>query len=550
MLIRPRYIARLRRILNVLLKYGFIDVVQHLGLDEFLPVDAFPARTSGDKGEMRARNLRLVLQELGPTYVKLGQVLSTRPDLLPHEYIVELEKLQDEVDPFDAKEAEAIIEEELGVKVSEVFDDFDPHPLASASLGQVHSARLKEGAEVVVKVQRPHIRQNIETDLEVLSEIADFLDKRLPGSSRYDLPGVVAQLEKTLLDELNYRFEARNSEIMRQNLRQFQHIVIPQVFHKYSSKRILTSEMMRGIRVAHLSGANGNYSQLAAELLQAYMKQICIDGFFHCDPHPGNTLIDAENRLVLLDFGMVARLGGRIQTSLTQLLLHLVEGDGENVAEALLDIGERSQEFDEGKFRAAIVDLVGKYHDFPLRDMEFGRVIFSLVKSSFASGLSIPSEVFMLGKALLSLDRICLELDPAFNPVETIDRYVSSVVIDKVRQGLTLPKLYSTVLEMRQLLTELPSRLKSIIRLIGNNEFRLGLHLDRLEELQTALEKIANRITLGVITAALIIGSSNIMSIETSYKLWGYPIFALIGFLGAAGLGFYLIFKIIFTDHY
>lgn len=548
MLLNPKYLVRYADIARLLAQYGLDDVIRVFGLNKLVPRATRESMIL--RGQTRPERLRMLLQDLGPVYVKLGQVLSTRPDILPEEYIIELEKLQDAVQPVPYDQIEAVLQEELHQPVAGVFREFDRTPLAAASLGQVHAAVTAQGQRVAVKVQRPGIRAAIEPDLAALASLAMFLHERALLAGMYDFIGIVNQLERTLLDELNYHLEARHTELLRMQLCQFPHILIPGVLEDLSTRKILTVERMDGLSLADVSREaleQRRYAPLAAEVFRAYLQQVCINGFFHCDPHPGNVLLDDHERLVLLDFGMVARISRTLQYELLRLLLDMSENRGDAVADVCQEIGELQDGFDRNAFVADICYLVGKYHNLSLREMDFGRMVVEMIRTCTRNHVRIPSEVMMLGKTFLQLDGICRALDPHFNPMETIRGSSSHLLREKVAQEASVQSLISVTLETRQTLSELPRRFATIIRMISDNQLRVETRLHGMSSFLDTLDRVGNRMTVGLITAAIIIGSALMMNVATEPKWLGYPVFAIIGFLLAGGFGIYLIVSILFS---
>jgi len=378
---------------------GDADTDEHKGVDpEQLPKD---------------------LEKMGPTFVKLGQLLSSRPDLMPPRYIKALTRLQDDVAPFPTEEAERIVETELGAKMSKLFQGFDPEPLAAASLGQVHKAILRDGREVVVKIQRPNIRKVIAEDFEALREIAEFMTRHTEYGQRYDLEATIDELEQTLAHELDYCREATNMRIMRKNLAEFPRVIIPAPIDDYVTHKVLTMEFIDGSKITSLNPVvrtDLDGMGLADELFRAYLKQVLVDGMFHADPHPGNVFLTLDNRIALLDVGMVGHTSARTQEALLKILLAVSEGNSDEAANIAIRISEQRSEFDEMVFRHKIAQLVADQRDTSLGQMDIGKMMLSVSSAAADTGLRVPTELTLLGKTLLQLDEVGRLLAPNFDP--------------------------------------------------------------------------------------------------------------------------------------
>src|SRR5947208_3583591 len=355
--LKPQHLNRYRQIGWLLAKYGHSDLVKETGLEETLTAE----ERVTPKEEAKADELAADLEKLGPTFVKLGQLLSTRVELLPRAYLDALSRLQDEVEPFGFGEVEKMVTTELGVRMSKAFADFEVQPVASASLGQVHLARLRDGRPVAVKVQRPNIREALVDDLEALEEIAEFLDHHTEFGRRYEFTKMLEQFRKSLLRELDYRQEMQNLIRLGELLRQYDKIIVPAPVADYSAARVLTMEYVPGKKITEMSPLarmefDGN--ALAEQLFRAYLEQILVHGFFHADPHPGNVFITQDYRIALLDLGMVGQIMPRMQEDLLQLLVAVSEGRGEEAAQIAIKIGEPTADFDNNEFNRRISEIV------------------------------------------------------------------------------------------------------------------------------------------------------------------------------------------------
>lgn len=498
----------------------------------------------------RAKAFVQQLKEMGPAYVKFGQLLSTRHDIVPPEYIRELEALQDDLEPFSFAEVEKIVEEELGVRLSKAFETFEAVPIAAASLGQVHRATLRDGRHVVVKVQRPDVHEMVTTDLEIFREMAETLDRWTSLGEKMELRRTVEQARKTMMQELNYELEANSIHIMRRNLAEFRDLYVPAVIDDYTTRRILTTEFIDGRKISKinpLAMVDHDYSRLAGAITRAYLKQICVDGIWHSDPHPGNIFI-AGDRLVLLDFGMIGRIGSDMQDSITQLLLYVTENRGRDAAAVCLDMGTTRDGFERDQFERDIVDFVTTYHDADLERANTGQLIFAILSVSNRNHVQLPAELALLAKTLLHLDEITRTLDPDFNPRDVIRDYSERLISQKVAQKFQPRHFYGALLELNELALELPRRVRQIVDQVADGKITLQVQVNQLDSLLQGMQRIANRITVGVIVAALIIGSSLMMQVPTRTTLFGYPVLAMVGYLAASVIGVYLVASILIKD--
>jgi ubiquinone biosynthesis protein len=552
-MLKTRNLGTYRDLLLLFARYGRKDFRLTLEPEDFLAPETEEAEVEPEVAE-RAEAFARSLKEMGPTYIKFGQLLSTRPDIVPQEYIAALESLQDDLPPFSFAEVERIVEEELGVRLSKAFETFEAQPIAAASLGQVHRAILRDGREVVVKVQRPDVREQVHRDLEIFGDIANDLEKHTEIGRKMNLTGALQQARMVMFSELNYLHEARNTETLRENLAPFPQIYIPEVVHDFTSPRVLTTELVKGRKVSKLTPLaliEGNYAELANALIRAYLKQICVDGFWHSDPHPGNVFIremDGAPQLILLDFGMVSRISHEFQDEVIKLLLAISSNRGAEVAEACIRMSEVQERFDAAKFAREISMIVAAVHDASAQDINTGQLIFRVVAVANNNDLKAPAELTMLGKTLLHLDAITRKLDPEFDPQEVIRGYAEELIGQKLAQKFSPRNFYPALLDLNQLVLDLPHRAREIIDLTAAGRLSFGVKLSQAEEFLAGIHKVANRITVGVVIAALLISSSMMMRVETGFRILGYPGLAMIGYLLASVAGFYLIISTFMHD--
>jgi ubiquinone biosynthesis protein len=545
-LLKTKHLKRYKDVAMLLVKYGRSDLVKQAGLEDSIDLDETKLDTLP-----KAEELATDLEKLGPTFIKLGQLLSTRADLLPAPYLEALTRLQDQIEPFPYEEVDRIVSGELGVRISKAFAEFDPQPLAAASLSQVHRAYMRDGRAVVVKVQRPEIRDQIVEDLEALEEFAQFMDAHTELGRRYEFGNMLSGLRKSLLQELDFKSEANNLVMFAENLREYEHIIVPEPVLDYSTSRVLTMEFIPGKKITEVSPLRLleiDGPGLADELFRAYLQQILVDGVFHADPHPGNVFLTDDERIALLDLGMVARLMTSFHDNLLRLLLSISEGRGEDAAETAIKMGEAKPGFNRADFVRRVSDLVSENADANVSRIDAGQVTLEITKISADCWFRLPSEFTMIAKALLNLDRSVYTLDPGFDPNSIIRQRATEILQRNVLKSLAPGNLLSGAVEVKEFVEKLPLRVNRILDAIGNND--LKIKVDAIDEkvVLEGLQKVANRICLGLVLAALIVGAAMLMRVETSFRILGYPGFSMIFFLLAAIAGIALAVSIVMND--
>lgn len=546
-LLKTKHFKRYKDVAMLMVKYGRSDLVKQAGLYEDIELDEAKPETSAPKAEELATDL----EKLGPTFIKLGQLLSTRADLLPAPYLEALTRLQDRIEPFSYEEVDRIVSGELGVRISKAFAEFEAQPLAAASLAQVHRAYMRDGRAVVVKVQRPNIREQIVEDLEALEEFAQFMDAHTELGKRYEFGNMLMGLRKSLLQELDFSTEAKNLLMFAENLREYERIIIPEPILNYTTSRLLTMEYIPGKKITDVSPLRLleiDGPGLADELFRAYLQQMLVDGVFHADPHPGNVFLTDDERIALLDLGMVARLVQSFHDSLLRLLLSISEGRGEDAAETAIKMGEAKPGFDRSEFVRRVADLVADNADANLTRIDAGQVALEITRIAADCWFRLPSEFTMMAKALLNLDRSVYTLDPGFDPNAVIRERATEILQRNVLKSLAPGNLLSGAVEVKEFVEKLPIRVNRILDAVGNNE--LKIRVDAIDEkvVVEGLQKVANRISLGLVLAALIVGAAMLMRVETSFRILGYPGFSMIFFLIAAIAGIALAINIVMND--
>jgi ubiquinone biosynthesis protein len=543
-------LTRYKEIAKLLWKYGRSDLARQMAADEELGIDDAAAEYPVDAATS-PEQLADDLEALGPTFVKLGQVLSSRPDLLPEPYTKALARLQDKVKPFPYAQVEEIVTSELGVRISKAFSRFDQEPIAGASLGQVHTAALRDGREVVVKVQRPGVARQVADDFELLANLADFLEKHTAMGKRHRVGQIVEEVRTSILHELNYEREAQNLIAMGRNLAEFPLIQVPQPVPDFSTRRVLTMDHVQGRKITRMSPVarlDMDGRALAEELFRAYLKQVLVDGLFHADPHPGNVFMTDDNRIALLDLGMVGHTTPSMQNSLLKVLIAISEGKAEDAADVVIQISETTPEFDPVAFKKRISALVVERQGQSLHQINVGKTLLEVTHSAGELGLFVPTDLTMLGKTLLQLDEVGKILDPDFDPDAAIRRNAADIMSKRLTKDASKGSLFTTLLEAKEFMAGLPLRLNKIMDAITTKDLEMKVRSVDAPVIMEGLQKIANRITSGVILASLIIGASLMMRIETSWQLMGYPGLAILCFLAAAAGGTYLLFSIFIQD--
>ena len=491
------------------------------------------------------------LKNMGPTYIKLGQLLSTRPDLIPEPYMKALEALQDDVEEIPYSEVQKIVEEEIGQRISKAFESFEVQPLASASIGQVHLAILRSGKKVAVKIQRPGVRKNFTEDLDTLKELTDLAVKHSKTAKKYAVDEILDELRFILLNELDYVKEAENLIALGENTKKYPKIVIPQPVEGYSTSKILTMDYIDGQKITSISPISRietNYKPLVDELVAAYLKQIIFDGFAHADPHPGNIHLTKDNKIALMDLGMVAKFGPDLREHILKLLIAISKYNGEETANVLLKMSEYDKNADLVGFRKEINRLVLDSQNKTAKDLQTGRLLIQMNKVAAEKSIKLPVELNILGKILMNMDQIVAVLTPDYDLQRAIERNVEKLMQKKMLQELKPDNFFAQALEAKKLTEKLPERLNTITEKLANNEFEIKIDAIDEQRLTDGFQKVANRISIGLIIAALIIGAALLMRIPSTFTLLGYPGLAMILFSIAAVIGLWLVLKMMLKD--
>ena len=550
-LLEPKHFVRYKQLARLLWKYGRSDLVKQMGNTELYSEDEEEHALADPSDRNLPAELADDLEALGATYVKLGQVLSSRPDILPKPYLDALARLQNQVQPFPYEEVEAIVQTELGVRISKAFSSFNPVPIAAASLGQVHEAALRDGREVVVKVQRPNIVKQVSDDFEVLAQIATFLDRHTEAGRRHRFAEILEEFRLTIHQELDYEREAQNLEAMARNLAEFDLITIPSPIRDYCTKRVLTMEYVSGVKINKIGPVarlEMNGAALASQLFKAYLKQVLVDGLFHADPHPGNVFLTQDERIALLDLGMVGRTTPGLQDELLKLLVAISEGKSELAADIIIRLSSTEPSFDRVLFARRVGQIINEQQGLAIHQINVGRTLLDVTGAAAEIGIYVPSQLSLLAKTLLQLDEVGKILDPTFDPNAAIRKNAAELVSKKMNQSATPGSILAGVMEMKDFVGGLPNRVNKILDAVGNHEMEVRVRAMDTGLVMEGLQKIANRIASGLVLAALIIGAALLMRVETDYQIAGYPGLAILCFIAAAGGGVWLLVNIFLQD--
>jgi ubiquinone biosynthesis protein len=557
---RMRHLSRYREIAAALMRHGFGMIVEEIGFDHILSLPQrmlFETREKGARPEKSGKTvgerIRLVLQELGPTFVKLGQIASTRPDVIPEEIIRELEKLQDQVPPFSFQEVRDIVEAELGGKLETLFPEFEATPLAAASIGQVHRARLWSGEKVAVKIQRPHIASVIETDLEILQDLAMLAEHRLAWAARYHVRDMVDEFAKSLQAELDYTIEGRNAEKIFKQFKDDRQVYVPKVFWDYITRKVLTMEYVDGVKLNELDKLKQhgyNPKRLAERLVTTMLRQMFNAGFFHGDPHPGNVLVLPGEVIALIDFGMVGRLTPEMKHHFSSLVIALMRQSTDGVIKAVLRMGLVSDDVNLAQLRQDVEQLREKYYGVPFSQISLGEAVNDIFRVAFRHAIRIPPDLTLLGKTLLTLEGVVETLDPGFRILDIAEPFGRQLLKERLRPKSVAETVWKRVSDYGKLLFGLPRHVKDLTSLLKQGKLRLEISIPELDLFLKKLDQIGNRVSFSIgllafsiIMVGVIIGTT--MG-RASTLLWRIPAIE-IGF-GMATLMFLWLLVSIFKS--
>ena len=546
-----RHLARYRQILTVFFKYGFGDLVELLKIEQYIEIGLqliSKNRRSRLEKLSRAERVRMACEELGPTYIKFGQILSTRPDLVPVDFIKELSKLQDNVPSSPFSEVSKIIESELGAPPEDIFDFFEKTPLASASIGQVYRATLKDGEAVAVKVQRPGIKKIIEVDLEIMLHLATLMEHHIEEMSLHQPVKIVEEFARTLEKEIDYTIEATNMERIASNFLNDLTIYVPKVFRDTTTESILTTELVEGIKVSEidrLEEAGLDRKLITVRGADIVLKQIIKHGFFHADPHPGNIFVLPDNVICLIDFGMTGSVDRRTREDFIDLAESVVNRNESRATQVLLKLTYWDEDPDIRLLEKDVADFMGRHLHKPLKDIKIGKLLNNLLELAFQHRLRISPDIFLMLKAFSTIEGVGLMLDPDFDMIKQAAPFIKEVKLDRLSPQRITGDIFRLAIEMFQFVENFPKDILSITRLIKQQKLSLNLEYKGLDKMLSTYDQISNRISFSIIIAALIIGSALVIMSKVPPLFYDISLIGIIGFLAAAIMGIWLLVAIL-----
>ncbi|MBN1880332.1 AarF/ABC1/UbiB kinase family protein [bacterium] len=549
-----RNLQRVQSILNVLLKHGFGQLIRQLGLHRLLPIGKQASALSQDDSVSpldpltMPERLRLALEELGPTFIKFGQVLSTRPDILPEHFITELKKLREDIRSMPYPAIRVTIEDFLGKSIESVFSEFSERPIATASIGQVHSGRLLSGESVVMKVRRPGIESVVKNDLDILRSLAGILTGRIEDMARFDPVGLVREFEKTILQEMDFNVEAMNMERFRENLKSESGIHIPRVFWEYSGKTVITMEKLSGLRMenpADLVEAGHDPKELAREGMRIFLRQVLEFGLFHADPHPGNVLALPDGRIGIIDFGMVGRLDSQTSEHLGGLILNILQKDYDRLIISMRKLGFEFDELSSTDLRRELMEIVELYYGIPLKKVSIGDLLSRLIETVLKFGVGLPGGFLTLTRAIVVSEGVGRQLDPDIDIVSIGKPMIVNILKNRHSPMKLIDETITSLQDLRHVASVFPRYFEILILKLLRGRLRIEFAHTNLENFCRIIEKTGNRISFSIVVAALILGSSVIMYSRLGPFIFGYPVIGVIGYTLAAFLGLWLLINII-----
>ena len=538
------HLGRFREIVTTLVKYGFDDVVDRLDVPGRKYLEKIRVHTMH---LTRWERMRMVLEELGPTFIKCGQILSQRADLLPRELLEELRKLQDDVPAEEFSEIRKVLQDNFAQPLEDIFSEIEETPIAAASLAQVHKAWLKgSNQEVALKIQRPDIAETIKSDMDILERIAIRLDGRMESFKVYNLPQLVQRIRKLMLQELNFAQEMRNMQVVRTHTLPEEKILIPEVYPELCGELVITMELSRGskmkdVRISELK----NRASLAKRGLNFSIRQVLEQGFFHADPHPGNILIDEEENMILLDWGMVGRLTNKVRYELIDLIGAVVDNDVEEVTEILISFTTGRENVNRGMLQNEVLEVVSHFTRLPLKEVNLGQLLMDLTTLLRNHGRILTTDLSIMIKALVTAEGTARMLYPDLDVIKEAEPMVRRMSKNRFSPSNLLKGLQKNIRYLMRFQYELPRQTMDIISKLDRGELAIRFQHQNLEGLQATLERVVNRLVVGIVTGALFLGSGMIIMADTGPRLWGYPALGVVGYIIAVFLSLRLVMAMV-----
>jgi len=550
-----RNIGRIRQIVNVLLKHGFGQFVEQINLQRFIPLKKrirFFGQWPVVERHTMPERLRMAFGELGPSFIKLGQILSSRPDLVTPAYADEFKKLQDRVPPFPSDVARGIVERELNIRLDDVFSEFEDLPVAAASIAQVHRATFKDGEKVIVKIQRPDIREIIETDISILNIIVRLMIRYIPESKFFNPEGIVDEFSRTIRKELDFTSEARNAQRFKRNFAGYRGICIPTIYTDLTTEKVIVMERFEGVRIDDIEGIDElgiNRVELAKRGIDIYFKMMFEDGFFHADPHPGNIFVMPDGRIALMDFGIVGWISEETMERMANALMAIIKKDFDMLIEQYIELGIVSEGVDLGRFKREfkreLIDLFQPLYDLTISEINLAEYIERLTHLAIRHGLVMPSELMLMNKTMLILDDIGRRLHPGFNLMSEVEPYASRLAKRRMSPLRLLKDARENLTEIAELARTTPRQLDIFLRKALREELSFKVNPIGMDRLIRDIDRSSNRLAFSVIVASIIIGSTMLIQSGAGGEPLGLSTIGSIGFFVAFVLGIWLLISII-----
>ena len=544
---RYKHFKRYREISQVLLKHGFGFILEILDLKKYLPFKKRLKKHDKDfNKENLAKRIKFVLEELGPTFIKLGQILSTRADIIAPEFIAEFSKLQDEVEGISFKKIKVVLNEELTENYEETFEFVSKKHLAAASIAQIHKAKLKNGDNVILKIQKPGIKQKIKVDLEILKNLANILKHRNIIPSYIEPVKIISQFEEEIKKEIDFKKEISNIKKFQNNFKDNPHIIIPEVYDKLSTKRLIVMEEVKGVK---LSQVDSEHKDIDAEYIAelgawALFKQILIDGFFHGDPHPGNIFIVDNDKIAYLDFGLAGHITQKDKDTFTTIFLAVLGQKTEIIADKILDIGIVPKDIDRRKLILEIEDLLNRYYSKELNEINLSSINKDLQRLIYKFHIRLPSEFFLLMRAMAVSEGVGTSLDPNFNIFKMKDRFIKDLIQDRLKPKNLANRILDKLWKFKKTGKRVPKEMEKLLTKIVDDDLSIKFEHTNLEPLIKKIDIVSNRLSVSLIVSALLIGSSMILQTDIAPHIFGIPLLGFLGYTSAGVLGLWLVITI------